>query len=138
MKVRIRLFLSVLILAIVIGFAHSAVAKVTRGTVMKWFDGIPEGVFIEGPVFDKDGNLWFVEIGSRWIARVTADKKYEKIVDLGHEWGPNGMKFDRKGNLIIAHRQRGILELNPKTLNIRSFRVLRGWTYILRLSSGER
>jgi gluconolactonase len=104
----------------VLGFAHLAEAGVTSGKVTKWFDGIPEGVFIEGPVFDQEGNLWFVEIGSGWIARVTKDKKYEKIIDLGYEWGPNGMKFDRNGNLIICHRQRGIIELNPKTKEIRT------------------
>jgi len=114
------LCVSILVLAIVISVSHIAEAGVTTGNVTKFADNIPDGVFIEGPVFDREGNLWFVEIGSGCIARITSAGKYENIIDLGYKWGPNGMKFDRNGNLIICHRQRGILELNPDTLKVRT------------------
>jgi gluconolactonase len=79
------------------------------------FAQLPEGVFIEGPVFDQKGNLWFVEIGSGWISRITVNGKYEKFFDTEYQWGPNGMTFDRDGQLVICHRQRGLISLNPQT-----------------------
>jgi gluconolactonase len=111
------LFVSVLVLAIVIGIAHIAEARVTIGEVEKVAQ-MPEGVFIEGPVFDKQGNLWFVEIGSGWISRITAKGKYEKFYDTGIQWGPNGMQMDREGRLIICHRQLGLIALDPKTKKV--------------------
>ena len=54
-----RILVSILALAIVIGVATVTQAKMTIGGVEKVAQ-MPEGVFIEGPVFDKDGNLWFV------------------------------------------------------------------------------
>ena len=105
---------------LVIGIASWSIADVTSGKVTKWFEGIPEGVFIEGPVFDRDNNLWVVEINSGYISRVTKDKTYERVINLGYQSGPNGMKFNRDGNLIICHRQRGIVELNPQTKEIKT------------------
>ncbi|UCG99670.1 MAG: SMP-30/gluconolactonase/LRE family protein, partial [Deltaproteobacteria bacterium] len=113
------LFVSVLVLAIAVGIAHIAEAKVTVGKVQKVIQ-MPEGVFIEGPVFDKQGNLWFVEIGSGWISRITAKGKYEKFYDTGIQWGPNGMQMDRKGRLIICHRQLGLIALDPKTKRVKT------------------
>jgi len=106
---------SVSILAIVLAAAQVATAQIKRGEVEKVLQA--EG-FIEGPVFDKDGNLWFVEIGTGWISRLTADGKYEKFYDTKIQWGPNGMKMDRKGRLIICHRQLGVIALDPKTKTI--------------------
>jgi len=114
-----RIFVPILALAIVIGVAAIAEAKVTIGNVEKVAQ-MPEGVFIEGPVFDKDGNLWFVEIGSGWIARITAGGRYEKFYDTGIQWGPNGMQMDRDGRLIICHRQLGLIALDPKTKKVKT------------------
>jgi len=116
-KIKSRLFVSLLVFAIAISFVHIAEARMTIGDVEKVAQ-MPEGVFIEGPVFDKEGNLWFVEIGSGWISRITAQGNYEKFYNTGIQWGPNGMQMDRKGRLIICHRQLGIIALDPKTKKV--------------------
>ena len=47
------------------------------GPVEKFADvsGTPQGQFLEGGSFDKDGNLWFVAIGSGWVSYLTPDGK---------------------------------------------------------------
>ena len=47
------------------------------GPVEKFADvsGTPQGQFPEGGSFDKDGNLWFVAIGSGWVSYLTPDGK---------------------------------------------------------------
>ncbi|MFB0521758.1 MAG: SMP-30/gluconolactonase/LRE family protein [Desulfatiglandales bacterium] len=116
-KIKSRLFVSLLVFTIAISFVHIAEARMTIGDVEKVAQ-MPEGVFIEGPVFDKEGNLWFVEIGSGWISRITAQGNYEKFYNTGIQWGPNGMQMDRKGRLIICHRQLGVIALDPKTKKV--------------------
>lgn len=59
------------------------------------FAQIPEGVFIEGPVFHQEGNLWFAEIGSGWNSRITANGRYDLVFDakgniyFTDPWGPD-------------------------------------------------
>src|SRR5262249_31806348 len=45
------------------------------GPVEKFADvsGTPQGQFLEGGAFDTQGNLWFVAIGSGWVAYLTTD-----------------------------------------------------------------
>jgi len=58
---------SALVLATAIAVAHIAEAKVIIEEVEK----VAERAFTESRVFDKEANLWFVEIGSGWISRIT-------------------------------------------------------------------
>ena len=53
------------------------------GPVEKFADvsGTPQGQFLEGGSFDKDGNLWFVAIGSGWISYLTPDGKFVPVVN---------------------------------------------------------
>ncbi len=110
------LLLAILAVAILMGLAPIAEAQMSYGIgKVERVARMPEGVFIEGSVSDREGNLWFVEIGSGWISRLTPQGKYEKFYDTGFQWGPNGMAMDRDGRLIIAHRQLGIIALDTKT-----------------------
>jgi gluconolactonase len=63
--------------------------------------------FPEGPVFDFDGNLWFVEIKggnlSHW------DGKYLDRFDV--DGTPNGAMVDRKGNIWFCDSGRGEIRL---------------------------
>ena len=111
-------FFSLLVLIIAASFVQVADAKIRKGKVGVFAKNIPKGAFIEGPVFDQKGNLWFVEIGSGHIGRIKPDGSYERFIDLGYEWGPNGMKLDKDGTLIICHRQRGIIRLDPRTKKV--------------------
>lgn len=67
--------------------------------------------FPEGPVFDKDGNLWFVEIKgrnlSKWDGKVL--KRYKV------EGTPNGAAIDRNGCIWFCDSHNGeIRTFNPK------------------------
>ena len=113
------LLLAILAVAIFMGLASIAEAQMTYGIgKVEKVAQLPEGIFIEGSVIDREGNIWFVEIGSGWISRVTPKGKYERFYDTGYQWGPNGMAMDREGRLIIAHRQLGIIALDIKTKKV--------------------
>ena len=93
--------------------------KIQVGPVEKFAD-IPGTGLIEGPAWvPEDGHLYFVEIEAGWISRITPDGSYEQFFDIGAPddlLGPNGMIYDEKGkNLLIAHRDKGIVSLDPKT-----------------------
>ena len=54
------------------------------GPVEKFADlgGTPQGKFLEGGAFDTEGNLWFVAIGSGWVAYLTPDGKVTPVIQL--------------------------------------------------------
>jgi len=56
--------------------------------------------FPEGPVLDRDGNLYLVNFKATVIHKVTPDGNVSVVVDVGAF--NNGALFDSKGNLIIA------------------------------------
>ena len=93
--------------------------KIQQGKVEK-VASIPGKGFIEGPAYvPDDGHLYFVEIEAGWISRITPEGKYEQFYDIGAPgdlMGPNGMIYDSKTKLLlIAHRDMGIVSLDPKT-----------------------
>src|ERR1700684_2342180 len=53
------------------------------GPVEKFADisATPQGKFLEGGSFDKEGNLWFVAIGTGWISYLTPDGKLVPVVN---------------------------------------------------------
>jgi gluconolactonase len=91
------------------------------GPVEKFADvgGTPQGKFLEGGAFDKDGNLWFVAIGSGWISYLTPDGKLVPVVncnpppELGQTCEPQGTRW-RDGKLYLTSRHRGILVWDPQ------------------------
>jgi len=83
----------------------------------KWSDpnrqGAPVDSFLEGPSFDRQGNLWCVDIPFGRIFRIDRKGEWELVVQ--YDGWPNGLKFHRDGRGFIADYKRGLLELNPKT-----------------------
>lgn len=67
--------------------------------------------FIEGPSFDRDGNLWFVDIPFGRILRASPDGHVELVVE--YEGQPNGLKIDAEGRIFIADFRNGIMSLDP-------------------------
>ena len=71
------------------------------GPVEKFADvgGTPQGQFLEGGAFDKEGNLWFVAIGSGRISHLTSDGKLAPVFncnpppELGQTCEPLGSCF---------------------------------------------
>ncbi len=86
----------------------------------EWLDvqlgGHPEGVFLEGPTFDREGNLWLVDIPWGRLFKVTPEKKV--TVEIEYDGNPNGLAFHKDGRLFVADAQNGIMVFDTKTKTI--------------------
>ena len=78
--------------------------------------GAPVDSFLEGPSFDRQGNLWCVDIPFGRIFRIDPKGEWELIVQ--YDGWPNGLKFHKDGNAFIADYKRGLLKLDTKTAAI--------------------
>lgn len=67
--------------------------------------------FLEGPSFDRDGNLWVVDIPHGRIFRIDAALNWSIAAE--YDGWPNGSAFHRDGSLWIADYRRGLLRLAP-------------------------
>lgn len=83
-----------------------------------WADSSMDGArldgFLEGPSFDREGNLYVVDIPFGRIFRLPAGTTdWELVADYDGE--PNGLKIHRDGTIYIADYLNGILKLDPAT-----------------------
>ncbi len=69
--------------------------------------------FLEGPSFDRDGNLYVVDIPYGRILRVSPDAQWTVVCE--YDGWPNGLKIHRDGRIFIADHRRGIMQLDPRT-----------------------
>jgi gluconolactonase len=80
-----------------------------------WVKTQPPGAhhtsLLEGPVFDRDGNFWCVDIPNGRILRVS--KSGEFSIATEYDGWPNGLKFHRDGRLFIADAKHGIMVMDP-------------------------
>jgi len=67
--------------------------------------------FLEGPCFDRDGNLWVTDIPYGRIFRIAPDGSWTLVTE--YDGWPNGMKIHPDGRAFIADYKRGILLLDP-------------------------
>ncbi len=67
--------------------------------------------FLEGPSFDRDGNLYLVDIPYGRILRLTTDREWQVV--CRYDGWPNGLKVHRDGRLFIADYRHGIQVLTP-------------------------
>ncbi len=67
--------------------------------------------FLEGPSFDRDGNLLCVDVQAGRIYRITPDKQWSVLVE--YDGTPNGLKLHRDGRAFIADRKNGLMILDP-------------------------
>ena len=58
--------------------------------------------FLEGPSFDRDGNLWFVDIPFGRIFRITPKKDWELVTQ--YDGWPNGLKIHKDGSIWIDRK----------------------------------
>ena len=81
-----------------------------------WSDPNRQGAevdsFLEGPSFDRQGNLWCVDIPFGRIFRIDPQGEWQLVVQ--YDGWPNGLKFHRDGRAFIADYRRGLLALDPK------------------------
>jgi gluconolactonase len=81
----------------------------------RWSDarrgGKPVHSFLEGPSFDRDGNLYFTDIPFGRIFRASPAGRVELVAEYDGE--PNGLKIRADGRMFITDYRNGIMELHP-------------------------
>jgi gluconolactonase len=86
----------------------------------EWADANKSGAvidsFLEGPAFDRAGNLYVTDIPYGRIFRVTPKREWSLVVQ--YDGWPNGSAIDREGRLWIADYRRGLLRLGPASTNV--------------------
>ena len=92
-----------------------------RDTRSAWADANRGGhnvdSFLEGPVFDDQGNLFVTDIPFGRIFRITPGLQWDLVVE--YEGEPNGMKFLDAQHLIIADYRNGLMVLDVARGSIR-------------------
>jgi lactonase len=66
-----------------------------------WFKVSDEGLVLEGPAFDRAGNLLFCDVSGRRVLRLTPDKRLATVVSLD-QLGPGGLAVHKDGRVFIA------------------------------------
>ena len=69
------------------------------------------GCFLEGPSFDRHGNLYCTDIPFGRIFRVSAQGAFELVAEYDGE--PNGLKIHQDGRIFIADFKNGLMQLDP-------------------------
>ncbi len=67
--------------------------------------------FLEGPSFDRDGNLWVTDIPYGRIFCVSPTGEWTLVTR--YDGWPNGLKIHRDGRIFIADYKHGIMLLDP-------------------------
>lgn len=82
-----------------------------------WSDPNRQGAavecFLEGPSFDRQGNLWFVDIPFGRIFRIDPKGNWDLVTQ--YDGWPNGLKFHRDGSAYIYDYKKGLLRLDTVT-----------------------
>ncbi len=69
--------------------------------------------FLEGPSFDRAGNLYFVDIPFGRVFRACPAGEITQITEYNGQ--PNGLKIHQDGRIFLADYQNGIMQLDPDT-----------------------
>ena len=95
-------------------------AKYRKKRRTAWSDPNRQGAavdsFLEGPSFDRQGNLWCVDIPFGRIFKVNTKGEWTLAAQYGG-W-PNWLKIHKDGRIFIADYRRGLLQLDAASGNI--------------------
>ena len=75
--------------------------------------------FLEGPAFDRAGNLWCVDLAHGRIFCVDPEGNFEVVVQ--YEGEPNGLKIHKDGRIFVADHIHGLMLLDPQTRTIKPY-----------------
>jgi gluconolactonase len=75
--------------------------------------GKPTHCFLEGPSFDRSGDLYTVDLAWGRIFRIKPDGVFSVAAE--YDGQPNGLKIHRDGRIFVADRIHGILSLDPSS-----------------------
>ena len=79
----------------------------------------PRTCLLEGPSFDRDGNLWCVDLPNGRIFRVDQSGTFHVAAE--YDGWPNGLKVHKDGRIFIADYKNGIMEMDPVTGKVRPY-----------------
>jgi len=86
-----------------------------KPTRTPWSDANKPGhtvdCFLEGPSFDRAGNLYVVDIPYGRIFRIAPDLDWTLVTQ--YDGWPNGMAIHKDGSIWIADYRRGLVRLEP-------------------------
>jgi gluconolactonase len=71
----------------------------------------PTECFLEGPAFDRQGNLYVTDIPYGRIFRIDPAGRFELVAEYDGE--PNGMKVHKDGRILITDYMNGLMVLDP-------------------------
>jgi gluconolactonase len=69
--------------------------------------------YLEGPSFDREGNLWCVDIPYARVFRISPAGEFSVMAE--YEGEPNSLRIHQDGRIFVADRLHGILLLDPRT-----------------------
>jgi lactonase len=76
--------------------------------------------FLEGPAFDRDGNLYVTSMRDGRIFKITPDKKVSTIFN-SKSIKPNGLALHKDGRLFVACLSGELLSMNTDGSNVTNF-----------------
>lgn len=79
--------------------------------------------FLEGPSFDREGNLFCVDLAYGRVFRVSLTGEFELFAEYDGE--PNGLKLHKDGRIFIADHRHGIMVLDPVSRKVEPY-LIRG------------
>ena len=79
--------------------------------------GSPHESLIEGPSFDKEGNLYCVDVINGRIMKFSPEGEFSIVIE--YDGWPNGLKFHKDGRVFIADYKNGIMVLDLNSLQIK-------------------
>jgi gluconolactonase len=74
----------------------------------------PAGCFLEGPAFDRAGNLYVVDLAFGRVFKVSPQGEFDVAVEYDGE--PNGLAIHKDGRIFIADHKQGILYLKDRKI----------------------
>ena len=93
------------------------------GAPSSWIDANHPGskldCFLEGPTFDREGNLYMVDIPYGRILRMSPKGEFDVAAE--YDGWPNGIAIHKDGSIFITDYRRGILRCDPKTGRVEDF-----------------
>jgi len=75
--------------------------------------------YIEGPAFDREGNLYIVDIAFGLIYRIDPQGQVKLVVEYDGE--PNGLKIHHDGRIFVADHKNGLMLLDPESGSIKPY-----------------
>lgn len=91
----------------------------------EWADGQPAGSpshsLLEGPSFDREGNLYCVDLVNGRIFRISPAGDFNVVAQ--YDGWPNGLKIHKDGRIFIADYKHGIMLLDPVNGRIEPYLV---------------